>query len=98
MVKARDWDWLCFQRRKLIGSHIIQFKCEAGFERLYDAGIITNVKMQNDFYQLDVDGKNWFMYSFDIILPELTEDGDNIILHDKIADIRCIILTRKADK
>jgi hypothetical protein len=54
--------------------------------------------MQNDFYQLDVDGKNWFMYSFEIILPELTEDGDNIILHDKIADIRCIILTRKADK
>lgn len=98
MIRARDWDWLCFQRKNLIGSHIVQFKCDTGSEKVYDVGVITNIKMQNDFFQIDVDGKNWFMYGFDIILPDITEEDDNITIHDKILGIRSIILVKSKAK
>lgn len=94
-MKARDWDWLCFQRKRLIGCYLVQFNCEEKLEKLYGIGKITNIKMQNDFYQIDVDGKNWYMYGFDIILPEITEEDDTVIIHDKILGIRCVISTKK---
>lgn len=94
MIKARDWDWLCFQRRQLIGCSIVQFSYDDNISRLKDVGVITNVRMSGDFYSLDVDNKNWLIYSFDIILPEISEDLDNIIINDKIFCTKYIILKK----
>lgn len=75
---------------------MVQFRQEEKDYKVYDVGQITNIKMQGDFFCIDVEKKNWFLYGFDLILPEITEDDDNIIIQDKILDIRCVILTKKS--
>jgi hypothetical protein len=94
-VHTREFDYLLFQRKKLIGCFIIWFNCSTTEEKVADVGQITEIYATDVCFFLKVDGNTWLLYLWDGILPYVTEDDRTITVFDKIADVKFVIVKQK---
>lgn len=98
-LTLRDLDWVLLNRKQFIGTFIVQLTCGPAYDRVQDVAQITEIYANDFMFTMKCDGNCWMLYNWDnAILPVVTEDETNVIIEDKILEIRYIILKKDKPK